>query len=426
MTHSNDHNYAALSHLKAIESPDATYFSKDPSLVFSRAKGSLIWDLNGKEYIDLCAGFGVLSLGHHPDIFKPVWDEFAHDASPHVMHAMGDVYPGIYKAELMASLLSMLPKHFTRASLALSGSQAVELAMKTAAIATGGAGFICLEGGYHGLDLGSLNVTYRADFRAPFMQLLKPEHVYFCRASTDREIMRSELSAALQYFEEKSIKPAGLLVEPIQGRAGIKVMSVDVLQAMRRSCDETGMALIYDEIFCGLGRTGEYSAAFSVPSDLSCFGKPLGGGLPLSACVGTERMMRSWPENAGEAIHTGTFFGHPLSCRLGLLTLQSLRDLELDKRALAMEAKVKTFLDERLGRHKYFDGVRGRGLMLGIGFNEPGFGARLMDDLRKDGVIILPSGEHALSVSITPALNIPEELLSKALEKLCASAHRLA
>jgi 4-aminobutyrate aminotransferase-like enzyme len=161
-------NDQLLERLKAVECRDATFAAKSPSLVMAKAKGSLVYDAEGREYIDLCAGFGALALGHHPEAQTAIYGARLGDGAAPINHAMGDVYPSVAKVELIETLAGLLPKELSRIALALTGAQAVELAVKTAILATKRSGFIAFQGGYHGLDLGILPLTSREDFRAPF------------------------------------------------------------------------------------------------------------------------------------------------------------------------------------------------------------------------------------------------------------------
>ncbi len=389
--------------LEKWECRDASYISAKPPLVFARAKGSTIWDVEGRPYIDMCAGFGVLALGHNSEVQQEVFRSTMDESWS--VHAMGDVYPSQAKIELLAYLGELLPQHLQKGTLALSGGQAVEIAVKTAQIASGHRGFISFSGSYHGLDLGILPLTSRRDFKAPFKGWI-PEHFveelpFGCSMAT--------VYAAFEEQRRRGYGCAGVIVEPIQGRAGIRFPPADWLKELAELCHAEGVLLIFDEIYTGLGRTGQMSFAEDIPCDLLCLGKALGGGLPLSACFGRKEVMDAWPENQGEAIHTGTFFGHPLSCRLGLATLQAIRNERLAQRALSFGERMRNDLKKALGDHPLLLDIRGLGLMTGIELRNPGQGARWMDILRAHGVIALANGMEGQGLALTPALNLREE-----------------
>jgi len=400
-------NQELFSRLKQIECPDSSY-SPDHPLIFHKAQGSYIWDVEGNKYLDLCAGFGVVALGHNPEVYHDIWRTYLNDRPP-IMHAMGDVYPSKDKIDLLEKLKFLLPAHLSHGALALSGGQAVELGLKTALVATKKSGVICFKDCYHGLDFGALNLTYRQDFKAPFKGWLNDSLVSYCDFSDDITLLQQQFESTIKHHKKQGHGTAVAIVEPIQGRAGIKLNSLEWFKALRELCNQHQVLLMYDEVFTGLGRTGSISFAEHVPSDISCFGKALGGGLPLSACFATEKVMKSWPQNTGEALHTGTFFGHPLSCQLGLVFLDQLEKQKLCERSSQLGEKFKNALKETLTGH--IKDVRGQGLMISIELLNHGDGAKLMDSLRDQGVIALAAGPNGESLSLTPALNIEADTL---------------
>lgn len=408
-------NQTWIDRLKAVECQDSSFLAANPPLVFQTAGGSTVWDADDLPYIDLCAGFGVLALGHAHEVSRGVFKRHAAlSGQAPLMHAMGDVYPSTKKVELLEVLLGLLPKHLTKGALALTGGQAVELAVKTAIIATKSSGFIVFQGAYHGLDLGLLPLVSREDFRQPFASWQKLGNVvrldYGCSADAVR--------MAIKDLKDAGVGFAGIIVEPIQGRAGVRIPPKGWLQLLKDECVAENGLLIFDEIFTGLGRTGRVTFAAEVECDLLCLGKALGGGIPLSACVGSEKAMSAWPENQGEAIHTGTFFGHPLSCEMALATLEFMKRENLFERSRVVGAEVLSYLQDTFGQHKRVKDIRGEGLMLAIEFKEEGFGVLLMDALRAKGVIALCSGEKGQCLSITPALIVDRPMLKEAIDRI--------
>ena len=389
-----------------------------------RAIGSTIFDADGRSYTDLCAGFGVLALGHNSEVLGRVLarhvpakpDSRSIVDAPPIAHAMGDVYASTAKVRLLEALVAAMPPHLTRAALALTGSQAVEIAVKTAVIATGRGGFITFAGGYHGLDLGILPLTARGDFRAPFAPFVLAGHV----ETLPYGATEAQLEAAVTALAARGQALAGVLVEPIQGRAGVRVAPAGWLDRLKGFTTRQNALLIFDEVFTGLGRSGRMTFATETPADLLCLGKALGGGLPLSACLGTEAAMTAWPESTGEALHTGTFFGHPLTCEAAVATLAEIRDRGLVRRAHDIGAQALIFLREALGSRPQVRDIRGQGLMMAIEMVEPGSGARAMDRLRACGVVALASGESGECLAITPALTIPWADLKSSLEAIVA------
>ncbi|MBI2603810.1 MAG: aspartate aminotransferase family protein [Deltaproteobacteria bacterium] len=399
-----------LKRLQDLECPDATWSPEDDPLVLETAQGSLLSDVEGRSYIDLCAGFGSLPLGHNHETVR----EILHKHSNEIIHGLGDVYPSRFKIELMETLASLLPPSLDRMALAVTGSQAVELAMKTAILATGRSGFVSFEGAYHGLDMGSLSLTGREDFIQPFHSWFRQDRVTQLPFRCSMDLLRSTFRS----MEKASAAPAAVIVEPIQGRGGVRAAGLEWLSRLRELCTQEGVLLIFDEIFTGLGRSGRITFAEEVPCDLLCLGKTLGGGFPLSACVGPAKIMSAWPVNKGEALHTGTFFGHPLSCQVANATLQMLAKEALWQRTKSLGTVFKEMLNRTLLHHPSVKEVRGEGFMLAIEFKRPGVGAVFMNQLRKAGVIAIPCGHNGECLSLTPAFNITEQLLNDAVARL--------
>lgn len=400
-------NSSVYKRLKDVESSDATMSDPHP-LVLSHGEGAFLWDVQGSQYIDLCAGFGSLSLGHgHPRLKATL-------AKASLYQGMGDVYGSLAKTECLELLSSLLPAELSRGAFAVTGSQAVEMAVKSACLATGGSGIICFSGGYHGLDLGVLPLAAREDFRDPFRSLFKEENVE--RLSYGCEL--SSLEAALQAFKARSIKPACVIVEPILGRGGAITPPEGWLQKLSDFCQEHGVLFILDEILTGSGRTGAFSKAHSVPCDLVCLGKAMGGGFPISVCFGRDSVMKHWDKGQDESLHTGTFFGHPLMCELSKETLLEISEESLGERSSEIGSKIRKFIEEQLGEFSEFKMVRGEGLLIGLEFHTEGFAVKLMKDLRKKGVIAIPCGEKGKTLSLTPALNIELSLLEESILKI--------
>jgi len=410
-------NREVLDRLLAVECRDSTYPAAQNPLVFARAAGSEIEDVEGRTYIDLCAGFGALPLGHNPPCVRDVmkfWTESPF--SQPIEHGMGDVYPSLAKVQLIEQLLSLMPHHLGRVSLALTGSQAVEIALKSAMLATGKSGFIAFKDGYHGVDLGVLPVTSRADFSAPFKAWLGGATV----VALDYGASVADVRGAITQLKNHAAGFAGVIVEPAQGRAGVIFPPEGWLGMLLAESHAHQGLLIFDEVFTGLGRLGRWSAAEEVAADLICLGKALGGGFPLSACVGTKNAMDAWPQSSGEAIHTGTFFGHPFTCAVAVATLNEMRALRLPESVLGRGAKVVELLKTYLAGKSSVKDIRGRGMMIAVEFNLDGEGARVMDALRGRGVIALVSGTRGHVLSLTPALTVSETMLHAAFEQIAA------
>jgi acetylornithine/succinyldiaminopimelate/putrescine aminotransferase len=335
-------------------------------MIWANAEGCRVTDTEGREYIDLSAGFGVAALGHrNPRVMQAI-------AEQKVVHALGD----LAEAEATVRLRRALPRP---AKFGLSGEDAVEIALRTALLATGKPGIVAFEGAYHGTGLAALAATALERFRAPFAAWL-PGPVY-----------------RFPYGEDPGPLPgdAGcVIVEPIQGRAGAIVPPAGFLEILRERCDEAGTLLVADEIYCGLGRAGEMLVSGEL-ADVVCLGKALGGGLPLSAALMRPGLEGVW-ELGPEDVYTHTHSGTPLACAAALVVLE-----EVPK--LLSEVKRKGEIFARAG-------WRGAGLMRA----RPGDAEKAL----ANGVIVIPAGLENELISATPPLVISDEEIEEALTRL--------
>lgn len=400
--------------LKRVESRNVTFLGRRTPF-WTDAQGVRVQDDAGRSYLDLTGAFGVAFAGHrHPRIMSRIAEQ-----AGRLVHGMGDVHPPAVKVEFLEALAERMPWSETRIVLGVTGSDAVEAALKTAQLATGRTGIVAFEGSYHGLALGALAATHRAHFRRPFVDRLT-HHVRFLpfpSTPDEADEVLERLNAALA-----EVPVGAVIVEPIQGRAGVRVPPPGFLRRVARRTRAGGALLIADEIFTGMGRTGSLLACDGETTpDLVCLGKALGGGLPLSACCGPTEVMDAWPPSTGEAIHTSTFLGHPLACAAGLGFLEVLEGDGLGARAARLGALASQRLTEVLAGCASLVEVRGRGLMLGVELDAPpGVAARVAERALEQGVIVLPAGEDGRVVELTPPATISSEELEKGVEVLAA------
>ncbi len=379
-------------------------------IVYARGSGSNVVDVDQNRYVDLTAGFGALLLGHRP----PSVARALAAQERELWLALGDVYPCEPKIELCNALAELVAGKGARARvmLGLSGADAITAAMKTALLATGRPGVLAFEGAYHGLSYAPLAACgLHPSFRDPFEPQLAPFVRFAPYPSTEAHLDRalSIVRAALHGGEVGAV-----LVEPVLGRGGCVVPPDGFLRGLRAACDESGALLIADEIWTGLGRSGAWLASVEagVTADVVCLGKGLGGGLPISACVGREDVMRAWDARGGGAIHTATHFGAPTACVAALATLAELRRARLPARATRVGARWMANLGRVLEGHGAV-AVRGRGLMVGVEV-EGGAGRALAVTraLLREGYIVLTGGARGDVVTLTPPLTIDEPLLA--------------
>lgn len=417
MTIPGPRSAASTARLKAREQRNVTFVSGDLPVVWESAAGATVRDVDGNEYIDCTAAFGVANTGHSN---RHVADAIARQAH-RLMHGMGDVHPNAAKIELLERLAEILPPSLERTFLATTGSEAVEAALKTAVLATGKSRFAAFRGGYHGLSIGALGVAGIERFRAPFAALLAAEPVLldFPRAAFG-EAAHAVAREADDLLGRDDI--AALIVEPIQGRAGAVVPAAGYLAELRRICDRRGIVMIVDEIYTGFGRTGAWFAIDTegIVPDILCIGKAFGSGVPISAAVGTARVMDAWPHSTGEALHTSTYLGNPLGCAAALATIEEMRRRALPERA----ARLGRDLEKRLGSLRRFEhvvDVRGRGLLWGVQLDDAPRTAATVGRALRAGAIFLQSGVNGAVVSIAPPLVIEEAALHRAVDILSAA-----
>ncbi len=409
--------------LKRVESPDTTFFSPEFPIFWESALGSTITDVDGNRYVDFNAGFGVASVGHrHPEVVRAIQEQ-----SKHLIHGMGDVHPTEIKVQLAEEIVRDAPEgHRWKVIFGTSGADAVEAALKTAAIATGRPGVIAFEGGYHGLTMGTLRVTSGEKFRSGLEELISETVVRFPYPAADGEsgngAYTREIIGAIGKLLQSPTGPGkrigAMLIEPILGRGGIVVPPVGFLGTLRWLCNEHNLLLIFDEVYTGFGRTGNRFACNhegDVP-DLIAAGKSLGGGMPISVCIGKAEIIDSWGVSSGEARHTSTFLGHPLACASALATLRVIKKELLLEAAQTKGRMLKEMLVSMLAGNACVSSIRGRGMMIGIEIVDPS--TREPDSLRawsvvvdslKRGVILIPAGPKGNVLSITPPLTISTE-----------------
>ena len=411
-----------------------TFLSDEFPIFWRKARGSNVWDVDGNRFVDLTAGFAVAGAGHrNPRVVTALRQQIAQ-----LLHGMGDVHPPEIKVRLLERLSEISPFPDTRVILANTGAEAIEAALKTARLRTGKPGVIAFTGAYHGLTYGALAATDRELFRVPFEDQLNP-HVVRAPyphpfrppsgiAGSD-DIGAASLAAVRRLLDGPGGESIGCaIIEPVQGRGGDVVPPDGFLSGLAELCRARGVVLVFDEIYCGLGRTGRLFACEheGVVPDLLCIGKALSGALPIAACLGPADVMDSWPESTGEAKHTSTFLGNPLACAAAIASLS-----EIERHALAARAGqegVRFFerLQALADRHACIGEVRGRGLMVGLdlvrnpGTREPDpeLAGRLVTGALRRGWLLLAGGPDGNVISLSPPLTISRALLDSSVRML--------
>jgi len=386
---------------------DASGMSQAP-IVYGDGLGSNVTDADGNVLVDLVAGFGSVAFGHgHPRLA-----EVLRRQAESLWVALGDVYTSEAKVRLAERLAAMMPEPGARVMLGSSGADAVTAALKTALVTTGKPRVIAFHGSYHGLSHGPLAACgVFPSFREPFAPQLG-DFVHFAPFPGVAGAGMDESLAAVRSFLAAG-DVAAVLVEPILGRGGCIVPPHGFLEELRALCTQYSALLICDEVWTGCGRAGSMaiSLARSLMPDLVCLGKALGGGFPISACVGRESAMQGWGKLGGSAVHTATHFGLPLGCTVALSALDLLIEDDLFARSETLGTWFMLELREALvglGIKR----IDGRGMMIGV--EVEGGAARALAVSRRvlaKGWLVLTGGMDGATLTLTPALTINQDLL---------------
>lgn len=373
-------------------------------LKVSHAQGSYIYDTDGKAYLDLISGIAVSSLGHGHQRIK----EAIHQQTEKHLHVM--VYGEFEQEaqnELAKELLLTLPETLNSFYFVNSGTEAVEAAMKLAKRVTHRSEIIAFKGAYHGSTHGSLSLSSNELKRAPFEPLLP-------------QIKHIELNKHSD-LDTITTQTAAVILETIQGDAGVRFPAQDYLVALRKKCNETGTMLIFDEIQCGMGRTGKMWAFehFQVIPDLLVSGKALGAGLPIGCLMAHHKTMLRFSENPMLG-HITTFGGHPLVCAAAAEGLKVIRE---EKLLEGVEEKAKLFAE--LLQHKEIVAVRQLGLMLAIELkNEEKVQQVVLNGL-KNGIILFWFLSTPNAFRLAPALTISEKEIREGCSKIVSLLNEL-
>lgn len=346
-------------------------------VAFSRGRGIFLWDLGGKKYLDFIAGVSVSVLGHaHPELVREVSNQMKR-----LIHIPNTVYIR-EQAELAKLLAGITPGRIGKFFFVSSGAEAVETAFKISIKHTRRRKILAMEGSFHGRTAGALAATWKPSYRRPFKPLLPGvfEFVPF-----------NDLDAAERVIGEGT---AAVVVEPVQGEGGIRVVSGEFLRGLRELCDERGALLVCDEIQCGMGRTGRWFACehWDVEPDVITVAKGLGGGVPIGCAGAKPEVMDSL--STGD--HGATFGGNPLACVAAKTVVRIMKREGLVRRAERMGAYFRRALEEVAEDHDCVREVRGLGLMLGMEVSSEKLAERAVLEVLKKGFLINSTAERVL------------------------------
>lgn len=361
------------------------------ALEISKAEGVFIYDTNGKRYFDMVSGLAVTNIGHrHPKVIEAINNQL--QKYLHVMPYGEFVQEP--QTTLAKNLVAVLPNNLNSCYFVNSGAEAIEGALKLAKRYTGRRELIACHKSYHGSTHGALSVTGNETKRSAFYPLL--EEVNF--------ITFNEM-ADLNSITNKT---AAVVIETIQGDAGVRIPSKEYMLALRKKCNETGALLILDEIQAGFGRTGTLFAfeQFNISPDILCIAKAMGGGMPMGCFVSSKEIMHTLTYNPMLG-HITTFGGHPVSCAAAVANLEVINP-ELLKDVKAKGEKIKALLTHPLVKE-----IRQIGLMLAIDLPSQEVTQQVVQKCLERGVITFWFLSHPASFRLAPPLTITFEELEE-------------
>ncbi|KAF9590785.1 hypothetical protein IFM89_038377 [Coptis chinensis] len=372
-------------------------------VVIERGKGCKLFDVEGKEYLDMTSGIAVNALGH----CDPEYVNAIKEQADTVIHT-SNVYYTQPQVDLAKRLVEC--SFGDRVFFSNSGTEANEAAIKFSRKfqrhlhpneEDPPAEFVTFTNSFHGRTMGALALTSKENYRSPFQPVMP--------GATFLEY--GNIEAATEVI--KRGKTAAVFVEPIQGEGGIYSATQEFLQSLRSACDDAGALLVFDEVQCGLGRTGYLWAheSYGVFPDIMTLAKPLAGGLPIGAVLVTERVASA----IAPGDHGSTFAGSPGICKPALVVLEKIMKPEFLASVSKKGKYLKELLLQKLEGNKHVKEVRGLGLIVGIELDVPA--SPLVDACRKSGLLVLTAGKGNV-VRLVPPLVISEQELKFAVDIL--------
>jgi LysW-gamma-L-lysine/LysW-L-ornithine aminotransferase len=355
-----------------------------------KGQGALLWDSQGKEYIDCAAGHGVANLGHaHPDVIRAINEQ------ARILITCQEAFYNDRRAELLSSLSSLIPG-LERAFLCNSGTEAVEAAVKFSRLSTGRTQIVAAMRGFHGRTFGALSATWNKKYREPF----EPVVPNFCHVPFNNS------EAMTQVVSQET---AAVILEVVQGEGGVHLADEEFLVRIRDLCNKFNALMIIDEVQTGLGRTGKMFAInhFNLLPDMICLAKSIAGGLPMGAVLLGEEVKQLTP-----GMHGSTFGGNPLACAAAASVLRVIEEEKLCEQA---EEKGRYLLSglQRI-KSPLIREIRGLGLMVGVEIKQKV--APFLADLQESGVLAIPAGLNV--IRLLPPLVISYQQLDAVIDAI--------
>ena len=370
-----------------------------------RAEGAYIYDKNGKAYLDMIAGVAVNNIGHrHPKVVAALSAQL--EKHLHVM-VYGEFIQDAQQ-NLVRQLLSVLPASLDGVYVVNSGTEAIEAALKLAKRATGRTELVAFKGSYHGSTHGAMSVSANEVKKIAFRPLLP-----------DVRFLTHNDCAAL---DQITTRTAGVIIETIQGDAGVRRPSAAIKHSLRARCTEVGALLIFDEIQCGMGRAGSMFAfhQFDVVPDLLTLGKALGGGMPIGALVAAQQHLQLFT-HAPMLGHITTFGGHPMVCAAAAATIEVLRS-EIDWDVLEQRAAA---FAAHIAAHPAVCAHRRVGAMFAFDLTSAAEVEKVVKYCLENGMLTFWFLSHPYSFRLSPPLNLSQEDWNLAAKVIISALDRL-
>jgi len=394
-----------------------------PATAFAdRAENAEIWDADGNRFIDFAGGIGVLNVGHrHPKVVAAVKAQL-----DKVMHTCQTVMPYEGYVKVAEKLSHIVPvRGHAKVMLANSGAEALENAVKIARAATGRSNVICFDGGYHGRTFYAMAMNgkvapYQTDFGPmPGTVFRAPYPVPYHGVSEDEAIRGLKMTLKTDANPKDT---AAIILEPVLGEGGFYPAPTSFLKKIREICDEHGMLMIIDEVQSGFGRTGKMFAIehSGVEPDMMTMAKSMADGMPISAIVGTDKVMdASGPNSLG-----GTYTGSPTACAAALAVMEVFEEENILEKSQALGDKLAARFNEWQGKFDCIDHVRNMGAMAAFELvnnktdrtPNPELAAALCKKAREEGLILLSCGMYGNTIRFLMPVTIEDDVLNEGLD----------
>jgi len=364
--------------------------NEQPFLIeVERAEGIYIYDKAGKSYMDMISGVAVNNIGHrHPKVIQAIQSQL--DKHLHVM-VYGEFVQDAQN-EMAKELIELLPENLNCVYTVNSGTEAIEAALKLAKRCTGRTEIVSFRGSYHGSTHGSMSVSGNEIKKQAYRPLLP-----------DIRFLQFNNEEMLNQITEKT---AGVIIETVQGDAGVRIPKKEFLIAIRKRCNEVGAQLIFDEIQCGMGRTGKVFAFehFGVIPDILTLGKALGGGMSIGTLISSKEKMNVFTNNPMLG-HITTFGGHPVNCAASAAFLKVLKtEIEWNE-----VERLGALLEKTISQNSEIKAIRRIGMMYAFDMESSERVAKVVEKCFEKGLISFWFLSHPYSFRLSPPINISEE-----------------